>query len=387
MNLNGIKTIQPNVLQQTKPAAKPAEEQTAQVSAEPKKAGDGGALKSYFAAGVSFGGHHCKTSNFEPKKLPDVPCCCCGRPMLREQDLAVCKKGVQSTSGDKLAATLKEYSKYMRSDEKCVGEILANQAKKSGGNVSDFMKQTGGNLRELTGQYANGILDRLNTAATDAYKSEENPVAGLIEQAREGIESGRGLDRSTFVAKLEKVGGKLNEEQQAQLQDIAMDLPQTFNHVQRIYDKYQNKKPEDISRRLFSTALTTAEHIHPHSLGGPDNTANYIAECAGCNNPRGNMDYADWLKVHPEYPRKAQEHIEHIEARIINGEIGSDYNDWPVDVKASLTKESGGRMKLQVLTPDTIANMRKARGITGNVTVEDVRAAYEKQEAEKAEKA
>ena len=44
-------------------------------------------------------------------------------------------------------------------------------------------------------------------------------------------------------------------------------------------------------------------------------------------------------------------------------------------------------MKLQVLNPDTIANMRKARGTTGNVTVEDVRAAYEKQEAEKAEKA
>lgn len=387
MNLNGIKTIQPNVLQQTKPAAKPAEEQTAQVNAEPKKAGDGGALKSYFAAGVSFGGHHCKTSNFEPKKLPDVPCCCCGRPMLREQDLAVCKKGVQSTSGDKLAATLKEYSKYMRSDEKCVGEILANQAKKSGGNVSDCMKQTGANLRELTGQYANGILDKLGAAATEAFKTEENPVANLIEEARGNIDSKRGIDRSTFVAKLEKVGGKLNEEQQAQLQDIAMDLPQTFNHVQRIYDKYENKKPEDISRRLFSTALTTAEHIHPHSLGGPDNTANYIAECAGCNNPRGNMDYADWLKVHPEYPRKAQEHIEHIEARIINGEIGSDYNDWPVDVKASLTKESGGRMKLQVLNPDTIANMRKARGTTGNVTVEDVRAAYEKQEAEKAEKA
>ncbi len=387
MNLNGIKTIQPNVLQQTKPAAKPAEEQTAQVNTEPKKAGDGGALKSYFAAGVSFGGHHCKTSNFEPKKLPDVPCCCCGRPMLREQDLAVCKKGVQSTSGDKLAATLKEYSKYMRSDEKCVGEILANQAKKSGGNVSDCMKQTGANLSELTGQYANGILDKLGAAATEAFKTEENPVANLIEEARGNIDSKRGIDRSTFVAKLEKVGGKLNEEQQAQLQDIAMDLPQTFNHVQRIYDKYENKKPEDIARRLFSTALTTAEHIHPHSLGGPDNTANYIAECAGCNNPRGNMDYADWLKVHPEYPRKAQEHIEHIEARIINGEIGSDYNDWPVDVKASLTKESGGRMKLQVLNPDTIANMRKARGTTGNVTVEDVRAAYEKQEAEEAEKA
>lgn len=387
MNLNGINSIQPNVLQQTKPAAKPAEEQTAQVNAEPKKAGDGGALKSYFSAGVSFGGHHCKTSNFAPKKLPDVPCCCCGRPMLREEDLAVCKKGVQSTSGDKLAATLKEYSKYMRSDEKCVGEILANQAKKSGGNVSDCMKQTSGNLRELTGQYASGILDKLGSAATEAFKSDENPVAKIIEEARENIDSKRGIDRSTFVEKLEKASGRLNEEQQAQLQDIAMDLPQTFNHVERIYSKYQGKKCEDISRRLFSTALTTAEHIHPHSLGGPDNTANYIAECAGCNNPRGSMPYADWLKVHPEYPRKAQEHIEHIEACIINGEIGSDYNDWPVDVKASLTKESGGRMKLEVLTPKTIENMRKARGSHGHVTVEDVRAAYEKQEAEKAEKA
>ena len=168
---------------------------------------------------------------------------------------------------------------------------------------------------------------------------------------------------------------------------MAMDLPQTINHVQRIYEKNTNKKPEDISRRLFSTALTTAEHIHPHSLGGPDNTANYIAECAGCNNPRGNMSYAEWLKVHPEYPRKAQEHIEHVQARLINGDIGNDYYDYPVDVRGSLSKESGGRMVLKVLNPDTIENMRNARGLTGNVTVEDVKAAYEKQEAEKSEKA
>ena len=189
------------------------------------------------------------------------------------------------------------------------------------------------------------------------------------------------------IEQLEKAGGRLGEEAQAKIQDAAMDLPQTFNHVQRIYDKYAGKKNEEIARRLFSTALTTAEHIHPHSLGGPDNTANYIAECAGCNNPRGNMDYAEWLKVHPEYPRKAQEHVEHVEARLINGEIGKDYNDWPIDVRASLSKESGGRMTLKVLNPSTIENMRRERGLSGkDVTVEDVRAAYEKQEAEKAEK-
>lgn len=387
MNLNGINQIQPQVIQAKKPVAQTAEAQTAQAKSEPKKAADGGALKSYFAGGVSFGGHHCKTSNFEVKKLKDVPCCCCGKPMLREQDLQVCKKAVQSTKGDHLAETLKEYSKYMRADEKCLGTILANEAKATGCDVSQGMKQTAGRVKELTGQYANGILDELNNMATKAFKSEDNPMAKIIADAKDGIAAGKGLDRSTFVEKLDKAGGRLGEEDQALIQDMAMDLPQTFNHVQRIYDKYTNKKPEDISRRLFSTALTTAEHIHPHSLGGPDNTANYIAECAGCNNPRGNMSYAEWLKVHPEYPRKAQEHIEHVQARLINGEIGKDYNDYPVDVRGSLSKESGGRMVLKVLNPDTIENMRKARGLTGNVTVEDVKAAYEKQEAEKSQKA
>lgn len=68
MNLNGINQIQPQVIQAKKPVAQTAEAQTAQAKSEPKKAADGGALKSYFAGGVSFGGHHCKTSNFEVKK-------------------------------------------------------------------------------------------------------------------------------------------------------------------------------------------------------------------------------------------------------------------------------------------------------------------------------
>lgn len=385
MNLNGINQAQPLLNFKAKETEKPAENQAAQtVTAEkPKKSSDAGCLKNYVLGSVNFGGKPCSTSNFQVKKLQDVPCCCCGKPMLREQDLAVCKKAVATSSGEKLAATVKEYGKYMRADEKCVATIIANKAKETGCDVSQGMRSTSQNLRELTGQYANGILDNLNAMATEEFKSEENPIADLIKSAKEGIANGRGLDRSTFVEKLDKVGGKLGEEAQAKLQDEAMNLPQTFNHVQRIYDKYAGRKPDDIARRLFSTALTTAEHIHPHSLGGPDNTANYIAECAGCNNPRGNMSYAEWLKVHPEYPRKAQEHVEHVEARLINGELGRDYNDWPVDVRASLSKESGGRMQLKVLNPSTIENMRKQKGLTGNVSVKDVQEAYLQQQEEK----
>lgn len=388
MNLNGINQAQPSMMPKTKLLAQPQEEQqTTQVAGSDKKTADSGCLKNYFLGSVSFGGHHCKTSDFAIKKLKDVPCCCCGKPMLRESDLQECKSAVANSRGEKLAAVVGEYGKYMRADEKCVATILANKAKETGCDVSQAMKQTGSNLKALTGQYANGILDELNTMATDAFKSEQNPMADVIAKAKQQIAKGNGLDRSTFVELLDKAGGKLPADLQAAIQDKAMDLPQTFNHVQRIYDKYQNRKPEEIARRLFSTALTTAEHIHPHSLGGPDNTANYIAECAGCNNPRGNMSYAAWLKIHPEYPRKAQEHVEHVEARLINGEVGRDYNDWPVDVRASLSSESGGRMVLKVLNPSTIENMRKQKGLTGPVTVQDVQEAYKQQEESKSEKA
>lgn len=388
MNLNGINQVQPTIMFKAKGAEKPAEEQTAQATADqPKKAGDAGCLKSYVLGSVSFGGHHCKTSDFAVKKLQDVPCCCCGKPMLRESDLQVCKKAVASTRGEELAETIDEYSKYMRADEKCVATIIAQQARETGCDVSQGMRATSGNLRELTGDYAKGILAGLSAMAEEEFHTPDNPMQKVINQARADIDKGRGLDRSTFVERLDKAGGRLSEEAQGRIQDAAMDLPQTFNHVQRIYDKYAGKRPDEIARRMFSTALTTAEHIHPHSLGGPDNTANYIAECAGCNNPRGSMDYADWLKIHPEYPRKAQEHVEHVEARLINGEIGRDYNDWPVDVRASLSSESGGRMQLKVLNPETIAEMRRARGLDHkDVTVADVQAAYQQQEAAAAEK-
>lgn len=388
MNLNGVNQVQTSFVQVSKPKEEVVKQQAEQVSAEPKKAGDSGCLKNYFAgaSNVSFG-HPCSTSQFKVKKLKDVPCCCCGKPMLRVEDAKVCEKALATKAGGELAANIEEYGKYMRADEKALATIIAADAKKSGGDLSISMHHVGPKLKQLTGEYANGILGELNTMATESFKSKDNPVAKLIQKAQKDIKAGRGLDRCEFVENLDKATKSLSEEDQGLIQDLAMNLPQSFNHVKKIYDKYENRTNGEIARRIFSTALTTAEHIHPHSLGGPDDTKNYIAECAGCNNPRGNMDYAEWLKVHPEYPRKAQEHIEHVQARLINGELPNDYNSYPVEVRGSLSKESGGRMVLKVLDPSTIERMRQQRHITGEVDVDDVKAAYEEQQKAKAEKA
>lgn len=384
MSLIGINQVQTGMFQASKTKEKAAVTTTAeQTSTENKKTSDGGCLKSYFAGAtkVSFG-HPCTTGQFQVKRLQDVPCCCCGKPMLRAQDQQICERALARTSGGHLAANIAEYSKYMRADEKALGTIIANDASKTGGDLSTSLRRVGPDLHKLTGEYANGILNELNIMAKGSFGTKENPVSDIIADAQKGIKAGRGLDRCDFVEKLDIATSSLSEEQQGLIQDLAMNLPQSFEHVQRIHDKYENRSNGDIARRLFSTALTTAEHIHPHSLGGPDDTKNYIAECAGCNNPRGSMDYADWLKVHPEYPRKAQEHIEHVQARLINGEISRDYTTYPVEVRESLSNESNGRMVLKVLNPETIERMRAQRKHTGDVTVEDVKKAYEQQEAE-----
>ena len=388
MNLNGINQAQPSVMPKSKLLVQPQEQQTTQTEAAgaEKKPSDSGCLKNYFLGSVSFGGRPCSTSNFAIKKLKDVPCCCCGKPMLRETDLQECKSAVANSRGEKLAAVVDEYGKYMRADEKCVATILANKAKETGCDVSQAMKQTGSKVRELTGQYASGILTELNAMATEAFKSEDNPMAAVIAKAQEQIAKGGGLDRSTFVEQLGKAAGKLPEDLQGAIQDKAMDLPQTFNHVQRIYDKYQNRSADDIARRLFSTALTTAEHIHPHSLGGPDNTANYIAECAGCNNPRGNMSYSEWLKIHPEFPLKAQDHIEWFQQQVVDGKIDSRYDDYGVDVKATLSKESNGIIELKVLNPEKIQQLREAKKANQEADVTTEIANQENQEEEQPQK-
>ena len=386
MILNGVNQfskIFPKVAKQ-KETVKPQGEE---VSAEVKKSGDSGCLKSYFAGAknVSFG-HYCSTANFQVKKLKDVPCCCCGKPMLRESDLEVCQSALANTSGKELAANIQEYSKYMRADEKALATILAKEAVKNGKDISHCLRSAGPNLQKYTEDYNNGILNEINNIAEKSFNDKDNPVAKLILATQKNMKQDGELDRTVFVEKLDEAVKSLSEKERNLIQDTAMNLPQSFHHVEKIYEKYSDRNSEKIARRFFSTALTTAEHIHPQSLGGPDDTKNYIAECAGCNNPRGNMDYAEWLKIHPEYPRKAQEHIEHVEAQIINGELPDNYKCYPVEVRQSLSKESGGRMVLKVLTPATIQKIKEQKDINKKVDVEDVKEAYEKQQKEKAEK-
>lgn len=96
-----------------------------------------------------------------------------------------------------------------------------------------------------------------------------------------------------------------------------VELPAEFiafsDKITAVYEKHkaQNKAddflsrqfkepPENLVRQLVEPLKVTLEHIRPHSKKGPNNTSNYLPVCSYCNVKRGNMDFPEWLKEHPE---------------------------------------------------------------------------------------
>ena len=83
-----------------------------------------------------------------------------------------------------------------------------------------------------------------------------------------------------------------------------------------------------------------------------------------------------------------QEHIEHVEMRIVNGDVPSNYDIYPTDIKKTLSKESEGRMELVVLSADKLRELREAKKAGKEVDIHaETLALMEQQEKEKAEKA
>ncbi len=347
---------------------------------------DRGALRSYFLGGISFGGQNCSTSNFAVKKIADVPCCCCGDLMLRKEDIYKHEEKLLAHRGDELAKTIKEEEKYYRTAERTVAFMIADAVRGTDKTFADGVAETQNNLPERFNKYCRGVLGETYVKSVEKA-GYDAPISKFIQSTIKGIEDGDDFKRVDFTATLQGLKGGLSAEEYGEIEDTAMNLPEDRSAVMAIYKKY-GKTPEKFAHRLYSTAMTTAEHVHPHSLGGANNTANYLAECAACNNPRGNMSYAEWLKVHPEYPRMVQKHIEHVEGLIVDGKLPKNYDIYPSDIKKTLSKESDGVMELTVLSADKLRELREAKKSGAEVDIHaETQAVIEQQESEKVKEA
>ena len=88
-----------------------------------------------------------------------------------------------------------------------------------------------------------------------------------------------------------------------------------------------------------------------------------MGECQECNGSRGNMSYDEWMKRYPNMPDNIQVNADAVTEEIIKGKIGGNYDDYPVDLKDAIERETGGKVVLTVKNPEEIDKAREERGL------------------------
>lgn len=338
------------------------------------------AFSSYFLGGqnVTFGG----TSGFKIKKLEDVPCPCCGQIMLTPESTEKHVKRLNMAKGNKLADRIvNEEAKFLRSNERAVAFMVANAAKGTELNLSGAMNKVSKNLPQNFNAYCQDVLMNAAIICDDKFGENSAPAKFLLQKADE-MTNHETFYRPNITEEFAQFKDTMSHEQYHELEDTLMTLPLDYKNVSRIVEASTKEGTTQIARRLYAPSLATAEHVLPHSLGGSNKASNFLSECAGCNNPRSSMSYLEWFKVHPEFKRNAQVYIEHVEGRIVNGELPATYDSYPVDIKETLTSESEGHITLKVLDKDKLIELRNAKK---NGEVIDIHAETEKAEKEEQE--
>ena len=320
------------------------------------------AITSYFRGGqaLSFKGFDCSTGKFITKEIEDVPCPCCGGKMILNKNIGIKAKEFSTLKGEELAEKIDNSQEYFRTTERMIVNLAADRARQNPEmDLAEAVQSLEPDLEDLTINYCVNCLNKANSIAQEATGSEENPISALIGKEIEKVREGK-IFRVDFTEELSLYEGLIGHENFHKLQDEVLNMPEDYASVIESYSATYGDA-QDTARELLKPSRQTIEHIHPKSLGGPNATNNYIAECYQCNNPRGHMPYSEWLKIHPEYPRNAQKHIEFFLEQQINGTIPEKYDTYPIEVRETLSKESNGRMQLKVLNPEKIAELREAR--------------------------
>ena len=316
------------------------------------------ALRSYFMGGqaVSFG-FNCNTGDFVTKEFEDVPCCCCGGKMMLDSEPMA--QHLATHKGKELAQEIREHRDYFRNDQGTIAMMIATEAEKSGCSASKAVKNIKPNFMPKLKEYCQGVLASTDEIAKERL-GEQNPVSEIIANEQKNIAKGK-IDRVQFTEKL--VGlhkkGQIDEESWDKIINSAMQLPQTGNTAQKMFQKLGGRQDAGVFNTLLFESGQTIEHVHPHSRGGKNDTDNYLAECGECNHKRGNVSYMTWLKIHPEYPVNVQKHIEWFQQQQVEGKFGKEYDDYGVKIKQTLSKESNGVMELKVLDKVKIIELRE----------------------------
>lgn len=336
--------------------------------------------RNYFmgAQMVNFTGFPCSTSNFKVKELEDMPCTCCGRPMMTNKQTDEFALRAGKAVGEELNQVLEDNMPYFRAEEKAIVHYIQKQTKNMpDATLTTAISRTNADPAQILKDEQIDVLKRTSEKSKELL-GEKNIVQGLCERElaktfgvgvnerrRPKSKGGNNFNRTNFLSQIvdtEKKG--VAHKDVHKILDVAVQLPESEKIIGKMLSDYGHGGSDvRFAKRLIQKAVVTAEHIHPKSKGGPNATNNYMGECQECNGSRGNMSYDEWMKRYPNMPDNIQVNADAVTEEIIKGKIGGNYDDYPVDLKDAIERETDGKVVLTVKNPEEIDKAREERGL------------------------
>ena len=293
----------------------------------------------------------CSTGNFALKKYPEIACGSCGKHMVTSDDIEEIGFDIQGTTGKKLISVLDKYKGLYRPlEEEIVQDIKYIATRNKNLKIDEIVQCMNKVYINELRQEQRGILAQLKEIAGKANSRDKKIIERFVTTSENLIyleSEDKFFKRKTFIRKLEEIAaGIKNQEVAKEMVELAHKLPASSDSRGAFFAKYSRRSEREIAQRLITPSLVTVEHIKPQSLGGADDTSNYILECGSCNSRRGNMPYIEWFKRMPEMPENLQKYIK-VASKVIEREKIEGYESYIDDIITTFKTETKGEVKLR----------------------------------------
>lgn len=327
------------------------------------------ALRSYVLGGLnspSFTGFPCSTGEFN-RHMMSVTCACCGKKMINGTENALkMADTLRDATGDDRLKFIDDNMDIFRPVEKVIIKGLRKHAEqRPNKSTYDLVNIVAQDSREILKQ---GQLDVLNAVDEEAKKlyGEGNEISKYVNSQKKfvtGLSGNQQFTREKFVKKIDELTSNEQDfDAKGKVLNKAIDMPFESDYFKKMNRDYTD--PKKFIRGLFTNAVKTAEHIHPKSKGGPNDTENYMSECNECNENRQNYDLNGyWTVRYPSMPYNVQQYVDIVTDNLINDKLSSRFLDYPLDLKRAVEAETGGAITVDVMSPDEINDVREEKGL------------------------
>lgn len=195
------------------------------------------------------------------------------------------------------------------------------------------------------------ILGEMDNLGRDLSFESLIELSNLTNEARNLISKDtpdNPFKRKSFIYSVSQFKEQIPEKEIAEkIYKKASSLSNSDNDVNSFIVKYSQRSSREIGQRLISRAAATIEHIKPRADEGTNSAGNYLLECMGCNNDRGNIPLDQWVKAHPSMLKNTQKYMDFVIKKINLG-LFKDFDWYPEAIAETLKTESKGLINLDI---------------------------------------